>query len=118
MLSIVEKLLPKKKLNHEQNFLDENNIQYDKVRGYIVDGIVLNELSDRLQYLSNRKMYKFDNLKDLYFNAMIINEKIDLDIANQRFVQNLGNTEENLKEFKEIVKKLNNYYRQFLRDKP
>ncbi len=47
---------------------------------------------------------------------MIINEKIDLEIAQQRFNTMLGNTEENLLEFKAIVKKLNDYYRQFLRD--
>ena len=41
----------------------------------------------------------------------------DLEIANQRFNVKLGNTEENLLQFKMIVKKLNDYYRNFLRDK-
>ena len=48
---------------------------------------------------------------------MIINEKIDLEIANQRFVARLGNTEENLLQLKQIIQKLNDYYRQFLREK-
>ena len=59
----------------------------------------------------------FDDLKKLYFTAMIINEKIDLEIANQRFVVSLGNTEENLLQLKQIIQKLNDYYRQFLREK-
>ena len=99
-------------------YLEENNIQYTEETGYIVDGINLNqELGERLEYLSNRRMKTFDDLKELYSTAMIINEKIDLEIANQRFNSRLGNTEENLLQFKMIVKKLNDYYRNFLRDK-
>ena len=62
-------------------------------------------------------MQQFDDLAQLYSTAMIINEKIDLEIAQQRFNEMVGNTEENLLEFKAIIKKLNDYYRQFLRDK-
>ncbi|AWD71165.1 MULTISPECIES: hypothetical protein [Acinetobacter] len=99
-------------------YLEENNIQYTEETGYIVDGINLNqELGERLEYLSNRRMKTFDDLKELYSTAMIINEKIDLEIANQRFNSRLGNTEENLLQFKVIVKKLNDYYRNFLREK-
>lgn len=99
-------------------YLEENNIQYTEETGYIVDGINLNqELGERLEYLSNRRMKTFDDLKELYSTAMIINEKIDLEIANQRFNAKLGNTEENLLQFKVIVKKLNDYYRNFLREK-
>ena len=99
-------------------YLEENNIQYTEQTGYIVDGINLNqELGERLEYLSNRRMKTFDDLKELYSTAMIINEKIDLEIANQRFNSRLGNTEENLLQFKVIVKKLNDYYRNFLREK-
>jgi hypothetical protein len=47
---------------------------------------------------------------------MLINEKIDLEIAHQRFNTTLGNSEENLLQFKMILKKLNDYYRNFLRD--
>ena len=47
---------------------------------------------------------------------MLINEKIDLEIAHQRFNTTLDNTEENLLQFKMILKKLNDYYRNFLRD--
>ncbi|APX62651.1 hypothetical protein [Acinetobacter schindleri] len=101
-----------------QLYLEENNIQYTEETGYIVDGINLNqELGERLEYLSNRRMKTFDDLKELYSTAMIINEKIDLEIANQRFNSRLGNTEENLLQFKVIVKKLNDYYRNFLREK-
>ncbi len=48
---------------------------------------------------------------------MIINEKIDLEIASQNFIVRLGNTQENLTELKQVVKLLNEYYRNFLRDK-
>jgi hypothetical protein len=99
-------------------YLEENNIQYTEETGYIVDGINLNqELGERLEYLSNRRMKTFNDLKELYSTAMIINEKIDLEIANQRFNSRLGNTEENLLQFKVIVEKLNDYYRNFLREK-
>ncbi|KAB0624122.1 hypothetical protein F7P75_13290 [Acinetobacter gandensis] len=100
-----------------QLYLDEHRIQFDDVKGYIIDGVVLNSLSERLEYLSNRKLTHFDDLKQLYSAAMIINEKIDLEIANQRFVARLGNTEENLLQFKQYLKLLNDYYRQFIRDK-
>ncbi len=101
----------------EQLFLEENNIQFNQEQGYIVDGIILNEWSERLSYFSNRKLNTFDDLKALYFTAMIINEKIDLEIANQRFVTRLGNNEENLLQLKQVIKKLNDYYRNFKREK-
>lgn len=101
----------------EQLFLQENNIQFDPEQGYIVDGIVVNQLSERLSYFSNRKLNNFDDLKVLYFTAILINEKIDLEIASQRFVARLGNNEENLLQLKQIIKKLNDYYRNFLREK-
>ena len=111
------KLFKSSKPSPEQMFLEENNIQFNQEQGYIVDGIVVNELSERLSYFSNRKLTQFDDLKALYFTAMIINEKIDLEIANQRFVTRLGNTEENLLQLKKIIQKLNDYYRNFLREK-
>ena len=111
------RLFKSSKPSPEQLFFQENNIQFHQEQGYIVDGIVVNELSERLAYFSNRKLSHFDDLKKLYFTAMIINEKIDLEIANQRFVARLGNTEENLLQLKQIIKKLNDYYRQFLREK-
>ena len=108
----------KNKANLEEiAYLEAHKIQWDAEQGYIVDGILLNDvLAERLNYLSNRRMQQFDDLAQLYSTAMIINEKIDLEIAQQRFNTMLGNTEENLLEFKAIVKKLNDYYRQFLRD--
>ena len=111
------RLFKSSKPSPEQLFLEENNIQFTKEQGYIVDGIVLNEWSERLSYFSNRKLTQFDDLKELYFTSMIINEKIDLEIANQRFVARLGNTEENLLQLKQIIQKLNDYYRNFLREK-
>ena len=111
------RLFKSSKPSPEQLFLQENNIQFHQEQGYIVDGIVLNEWSERLSYFSNRKLTQFDDLKELYFTAMIINEKIDLEIARQRFVARLGNTEENLLQLKQIIKKLNDYYRNFLREK-
>lgn len=117
MLNKLTQIFKSSKQSPEQLFLQENNIQFDHERGYIVDGIVLNEWSERLVYFSNRKLSKFDDLKELYFTAMIINEKIDLEIANQRFVARLGNTEQNLVQLKHSVQKLNEYYRHFLREK-
>ncbi len=35
-------------------------------------------------------------LNALFYSAMLINEKIDLEIANERFVVRLGNNLENL----------------------
>ncbi|MFH7766549.1 hypothetical protein [Acinetobacter sp. BSP-28] len=117
MLNKLTGLFKSSKPTPEQLYLQENNIQFDPEQGYIVDGLVVNEWSERLSYFSNRKLTKFDDLKALYFTAMIINEKIDLEIANQRFVAHLGNTEENLLQLKQVVKKLNDYYRNFKREK-
>ena len=117
MFNKIVNLFKSDKESPEQVFLRENHIEYDAEKGYIIDGVVINEFSERLEYLSNRRMKKFDDLKDLYFAAMLINEKIDLEISTQRFVVRLGNTEENLIEFKRIVKLLNDYYRQFIRDR-
>ncbi|ATO20705.1 hypothetical protein BS636_13970 [Acinetobacter sp. LoGeW2-3] len=118
MFDKISALFKSNKPSPAQLYLEENNIQYAEDTGYIVDGINLNqELGGRLEYLSNRRMKTFDDLKELYSTAMIINEKIDLEIAHQRFNQRLGNTEENLLQFKTIVKKLNDYYRNFLREK-
>ncbi|OTG64901.1 hypothetical protein B9T25_12525 [Acinetobacter sp. ANC 4470] len=117
MLNKLAGLFKGSRKSAEQLFLQQQNIQFDQVQGYIVDGIVVNELSERLVYFSNRKLNHFDDLKKLYFTAMIINEKIDLEIANQRFVTRLGNTEENLLQLKHIIQKLNDYYRIFLREK-
>lgn len=117
MFNKLSQLFKGSKESPEQLYLDEHRIQFDDVKGYIIDGVVLNSLSERLEYLSNRKLMHFDDLKQLYSAAMIINEKIDLEIANQRFVARLGNTEENLLQFKQYLKLLNDYYRQFIRDK-
>jgi hypothetical protein len=117
MFKVITGIFNKKTAKLEQQFLTENNIKYDEKLGYIVDGFVVNQFSERLQYLSNRRMHSFDDLAALYLYSMIINEKIDLEIASKKFEQRLGNTEENLLQFKNIIKKLNLYYRQFLRDK-
>lgn len=118
MLNKLKTLFGSTQSNLAQAYLEQHQIQFDSQRGYIVAGVVLNEtLGERLEYLSNRRMTHFDDLKELYFTAIIINEKIDLEIANQNFLLRLGNTEENLLEFKQIVKILNDYYRQFLREK-
>ena len=102
----------------EQVFLQENNIQIDAEHGFIVDGIVLNrELSERLEYFSNRKLNNFDDLKALFYKTILINEKIDLEIATQRYVARLENTQEKLLQLKAIIQILNQYYILFLRDK-
>jgi len=117
MLSKIIALFRNDAASVEQTYLLENNIQIDTEKGYIVDGIVVNELSERLEYFSNRKLKSFNDLKELFYKAILINEKIDLEIASGRYVARLGNTEENLKQFKLIVQKLNDYYKEFKRDK-
>ncbi|OTG65093.1 hypothetical protein [Acinetobacter silvestris] len=117
MLNKLVALLKGSKETAEQVYLRENNIQFDIEQGYIVDGIVVNKCSERLEYFSNRKLTNFDDLKELFYKAILINEKIDLEIASGRYVTRLGNTEENLKQFKVIIQKLNDYYKIFKRDK-
>ena len=118
MLNKLKDVFKSSKVKEEEAYLKEHAIQFDQQQGYIVDGIVLNHaLSERLEYFSNRRLNKFDDLKALYYAAMLINEKIDLEITQQKFVARLGNTEENLLQFKSIVKKLNDYYRNFIREK-
>ena len=117
MLNKIADFFKSDKETPEQIFLKENHIEYNAEQGFIIDGVIINEWSERLEYLSNRRLKKFDDLKALYDAGMIINEKIDLEIASQNFVARLGNTQENLTEFKQVVKLLNEYYRNFLRDK-
>ena len=83
----------------------------------MLKGVKLNELGFRLEYFSNRKLDRFDDLEKLFRIAPQINEKIDLELHSQRFVERLGNTEENLKELKQIIKVLNDYYVKFKRAK-
>lgn len=117
MLNKLNRLFKSNNQSAEQMFLRENNIQIDPELGFIVDGVVVNQWSERLEYFSNRKLKHFDNLEELYFKAILINEKIDLEIAHQRFLGRLGNTEENLLALKQVISKLNQYYRLFLREK-
>ena len=118
MLNKLKNVFKSSKVKEEEAYLLEHGIQYDSEQGYIVEGVILNqELSERLEYYSNRRLKKFDDLEALYYAAMLINEKIDLEIAQQRFVARLGNTEENLVQFKQMVHKLNDYYRNFMREK-
>ena len=117
MLNKLVELFKGNKESAEHVFLRENNIQIDAEKGYIVDGIVVNELSERLEYFSNRKLTHFDDLEALFYKAILINEKIDLEMASERYVARLGNTEENLKQFKTIIQKLNDYYKEFKREK-
>lgn len=117
MFDKISALFKSNKPTAAQLYLEEQIIQYVEGTGYIVDDIQLNqEWGARLEYLSNRRLKQFDDLKALYDTAMLINEKIDLEIAHQRFNTTLDNTEENLLQFKMILKKLNDYYRNFLRD--
>lgn len=102
----------------EQLFLQEHHIQFHPEHGVIVDGIILNhEWGERLVYLSNRRLKHFDDLNALYDQAMLINEKIDLEIVTQNFNLRVHNTEENLKQFKATLQLLNQYYREFKRNK-
>lgn len=105
------------KETEEQSYLREKNIYFDQDQGRIVDGIVLSDLNNRLEYFSNRKLENFQDLKKLFEISLQINEKIDLEIATGRYVERLGNNEQNLKELKKVIEKLNSYYKKFLRDR-
>ena len=117
MLNKLVELFKGNKESAEQVFLRENNIQIDTEKGYIVDDVVVNALSERLEYFSNRKLTNFDDLEALFYKAILINEKIDLEIASQRYVARLGNTQENLMQLKAIIQKLNDYYKEFKRER-
>ena len=118
MFAKIADLFKGKEAKAELEFLEKNHIQLDNQLGFIVDGIVLNqELAERLEYFSNRKLKNFDDLNALFYKAILINEKIDLEIASGRYVARLGNTEENLMQLKEMIRKLNAYYKEFKREK-
>lgn len=117
MLSQFASLFKSDKESPEQLFLKEHDLEFNTGKGPILNGQVLNELDSRLVYFSNRKLDNFNNLAKLFEITPQINEKIDLEIHSQRFVERLGNTEENLKEFKEMIKVLNDYYVKFQRSR-
>ena len=117
MFGKIAQMFKGNKASEQQIFLNENAMQIDPEQGFIIDGVVLNDLGERLEYFSNRGLKTFDDLQALYYKTILINEKIDLEIANQRFVQRLGNTQENLTQFKAYIAILNDYYRQFVREK-
>jgi hypothetical protein len=118
MLSKLTQLFKLKQDRPEQLYLQQHQIEYDEHQGFIIEGIVINDMhAERLAYFSNRRISQFDDLQALFYSAMLINEKIDLEIANRRFVVRLGNNMENLTELKRIIKLLNDYYYQFIRDK-
>ena len=117
MLNKLSNLFKSGKTSAEQQYMQDHQIQFDQVKGYIVDGQVMNDWSERLEYFSNRKLSSFNDLEQLYLRSMLINEKIDLEVATGRYVARLGNNEDNLKQFKILIEKLNLYYREFKRDK-
>lgn len=117
MFDKITSLFKSNKPTPAELYLAEHRIEYIEGTGFVVDGIHLNEtLGERLTFLSNRRVNQFDDLAALYSAAMIMNERIDLEIATERYVARLGNNKENLLEFKRILKLLNDYYRQFIRD--
>lgn len=116
MLNKLSNLFKSGKPSAEQQYMQQHQIQFDSQQGYIVDGIVINDLSERLEYFSNRKLSSFNDLEQLYLRSMLINEKIDLEIATGHYVARLGNKQENLEQFRGLIEKLNQYYRTFKRD--
>ena len=115
MLSQFSNLFKSSKETPEQLFLKEHALSFNAEQGPILNGVVLNDLGFRLEYFSNRKLERFDDLEKLFRIAPQINEKIDLEIHSQRFVERLGNNEENLRELKQMIKVLNDYYVKFKR---
>lgn len=117
MFNKITSIFKSSKPSLAQLYQEEHQMEHSSVQGYSIDGVVLNEVhAVRLELLSNRRVAAFDDLKALYNAAMIINEKIDLEIASGRFNASLGNTEENLQELKRFIGILNGYYRNFMRD--
>lgn len=117
MLNKIRNLFGSNPQNEELSYMQTHSIEFDPVKGYIVDGMVMNEFSEKLEYFSNRKLSNFNNLSELYLKSILIYEKIDLEIATKRYVTRLGNTEENLVQLKQRIEKLNQYYRKYKRDK-
>lgn len=115
MLSQFSNLFKSSKQTPEQLFLKEHALSFDADQGPILNGVVLNDLGFCLEYFSNRKLERFDDLEKLFRIAPQINEKIDLELHSQRFVERLGNNEENLKQLKQAIKVLNDYYVKFKR---
>lgn len=115
MLSQFSNLFKSSKQTPEQLFLKEHALSFDADQGPILNGVVLNDLGFRLEYFSNRKLERFDDLEKLFRIAPQINEKIDLELHSQRFVERLENNEENLKQLKQAIKVLNDYYVKFKR---
>lgn len=106
-----------KKPSAEQIYLQTHQIRHDPELGYIIDDIVLNELNERLSYFSNRKVTRFDDLENLFYRGMLIKEKIDLELNTGRFTTRLGNNQQNLEQLKKFVILLNDYYREFKRER-
>ena len=117
MLSKLSQMFKSNKETEEQIYLRENKIIFDAELGAIIDGKVVNELAERLEYFSNRKLQNFNDLRKLFEITPQINEKIDLEIATGRYVVRLDNTQENLLELKQVIHTLNQYFVKFLRNK-
>lgn len=118
MFKKLTQLFQGSKESPEQIYLQENQLRFDSEHGPVIKNVVINEKwSEHLEYFSNRKLQNFDNLPKLFQITPQINEKIDLEIATQRYVERLGNTEQKLLELKSVIQILNQYYVLFLRDK-
>jgi len=118
MFKKLTQLFQNSKETPEQIYLQENQLHFDFEHGPIIKDMVINEKwSEHLEYFSNRKLKNFNDLRKLFLITPQINEKIDLEIATQRYVERLGNTQEKLLELKAVIQVLNQYYVMFLRDK-
>ena len=72
MLSKLSQLFKLKKDAPEQLFLQQNQIEYDDEKGFIIEGVVLNAIhAERLVYFSNRRISQFDDLNALFYSAML-----------------------------------------------
>ncbi len=118
MLDKFANLFKSRQQREEEAYLAEHHIQFDAEKGYVIDHVVLNDVwGARLEYFSNRKLKNFHDLSALFYKAILINEKIDLEIASGRYVTRLGNNPENLQQLKQIIQQLNYYYKEFQREK-
>ena len=66
-----------KKPSAEQVFMEQNRIEFNDEQGFMINGFVLNDLSERLEYFSNRKLKKFDDLKEQLFSEIRENTRND-----------------------------------------
>lgn len=116
MLKKLSQLFQSKQPDPKEEFCRINALEFDTEKGIVFQKIELSKYQENLTYLSNRRVSDFNDIAKVYDAAMIIQEKIDLELAAGRYVARLGHDEHTLRFLKAAVETLSLYYRQFVRD--